>query len=216
MTDNEILEVQQPGDPGYLASIERAARALQDGRLIVMPTDTVYGLAADAFSPAAVGALLTAKGRGRDYPVPVLVANPGVLHGLVTVAPESAVTLTQRFWPGALTVIVEYSSSLAWDLGETGGTVALRMPDSRVALDVLTRTGPLAVSSANRHGQPPADTGRSAAEQLSPAVDLYLDAGQLSGGAPSTIVDCTVTPPAVVREGAISRDALREVIPDIR
>jgi len=215
VTDYEILDVQRPGDAGYLASIDRAASTLKDGRLVVLPTDTVYGIAADAFAPAAVGALLAAKGRGRDYPVPVLVANPGVLHGLVTVAPEAAVALTERFWPGALTVIVDYAPSLAWDLGETGGTVAVRMPDSRVALDVLTRTGPLAVSSANRHGQAPAATGRLAADQLGRSVDLYLDAGPLAGGQPSTIVDCTVTPSVVVRHGAIAIESLREVVPEI-
>lgn len=215
VTDYEILDVPQPGDAGYLAVVERAARTLQDGRLVVLPTDTVYGLAADAFSPPAVGALLAAKGRGRDYPVPVLVANPGVLHGLVVVAPDAAVTLTERFWPGALSVIVDYSPSLAWDLGDTGGTVALRMPDSRVTLDVLTRTGPLAVSSANRHGQVPAVTGRAAAEQLGNSVELYLDDGEIGDPVPSTIVDCTVVPPRVVREGALRLEQLREAVPDI-
>ncbi|WP_228389112.1 L-threonylcarbamoyladenylate synthase [Cumulibacter manganitolerans] len=215
MTAYEIVDVSSAAEPAYGLAIERAANTLKDGRLVVLPTDTVYGIAADAFSSAAVAALLAAKGRGRDYPVPVLVANPGVLHGLVTVAPPTAVALTERFWPGALTVIVDYSRSLAWDLGETGGTVALRMPNCRVTLDVLERTGPLAVSSANRHGQAPGATGAAAAEQLGDGVDLYLEAGELPGALPSTIVDCTVTPPQVVREGALTIDQLREVVPDI-
>lgn len=215
MTDFDIRDVRDPEAPDYAAAIEDAVTALRDGRLVVLPTDTVYGIAADAFAPAAVSALLLAKGRGRDYPVPVLVGNPGVLHGLVAIAPEPAVRLTERFWPGALTVIVESAPSLAWDLGDAGGTVAVRMPDSRVALDVLERTGPLAVSSANRHGQQPAETGRAATAQLGRAVELYFDAGPLNDGLPSTIVDCTISPPRVVRAGALSIEQLREVVPEI-
>ena len=212
---NEIVDVSNPEAADYGSRIQQAAHNLKDGRLVVLPTDTVYGVAADAFSSPAVAALLAAKGRGRDYPVPVLVANPGVLYGLVTIAPPTAVALTERFWPGALTVVVEYSRSLAWDIGETGGTVALRMPDCQVTLDVLALTGPLAVSSANKHGEAPARTGRAAADQLGDSVELYLEAGELGGAAPSTIVDCTVTPPRVVRQGALSLDQLREVVPDI-
>lgn len=215
MTDFDIRDVRDPEAPEYAAAIEDAVQTLRDGRLVVLPTDTVYGIAADAFAPAAVSALLIAKGRGRDYPVPVLVGNPGVLHGLVSIAPEPAVRLTERFWPGALTVIVESAPSLAWDLGDAGGTVAVRMPDSQVTLSVLERTGPLAVSSANRHGQQPAQTARAASDQLGASVELYLDAGQIQGGVPSTIVDCTISPPRVVREGALGIEQLREVVPDI-
>lgn len=215
VTDFEILDVSVPGSPEYQTAIEQAAATLRDGRLVVLPTDTVYGIAADAFSASAVGALLTAKGRGRDYPVPVLVAAQSVLHGLVTVAPPAALALTERFWPGALTVIVTYSPALAWDLGETGGTVAVRMPDCQATRDILALTGPLAVSSANRHGRPAAASIADATRELGKDVELYVDAGPTGGSAASTIVDCTTTPPKVVREGAISIDAIREILPDI-
>ena len=216
MTDFEILDASVPDTPEYAAAIERAAATLRDGRLVVLPTDTVYGIAADAFSGPAVGALLAAKGRGRDYPVPVLVSEQPVLHGLVTVAPPTVLALTERFWPGALTVIVTYSPALAWDLGETGGTVAVRMPDCAVTRQILALTGPLAVSSANRHGRPPAASIAEATRQLGADVGLYIDAGPTGGGPASTIVDCTVDPPTVVREGAIGIETIREVVPDIR
>lgn len=215
VTDFEILDVSVPDSPEYVAAIKQAAATLRDGRLVVLPTDTVYGIAADAFSSPAVGALLAAKGRGRDYPVPVLIAERSVLHGLVTVAPEAAVALAERFWPGALTIIVTYSPALAWDLGETGGTVAIRMPDCASTREILALTGPLAVSSANQHGRPAAASIAEATRQLGDTVGLYLDAGQAGGGPASTIVDCTVTPPKVVREGAIGIEALREVVPSI-
>lgn len=215
MSENSILDVTAGSGEAYEAAIDRAVQTLASGRLVVLPTDTVYGVAADAFSPAAVEQLLSAKGRGRDHPAPVLVGERSVLHGLVTVAPAAAVALTERFWPGALTVIVPQSPSLAWDLGDSGGTVAIRMPDSPVALDLLRRSGPLAVSSANLHGQPPAPSGRAAADQLGDAVSVYLDAGELKGAVPSTIVDCTVVPPRVVRQGGLSLASLRQVVPDI-
>lgn len=215
VTDYEILDVSQPDTDQYRSAVDLAAATLRDGRLVVLPTDTVYGIAADAFSGAAVGGLLRAKGRGRDYPVPVLVGDSAVLHGLVTVAPDAAIALTEKFWPGALTVIVTYSPALAWDLGETAGTVAVRVPDCQAARDVLKVTGPLAVSSANRHGRPAATTAAEAARQLGSDVALYLDAGPTRPGPASTIVDCTLTPPKIVRAGAISTEAIREVVPDI-
>lgn len=215
VTDYQILDVSAPDSPQYADAVQQAATTLRDGRLVVLPTDTVYGVAADAFSAPAVGALLAAKGRGRDYPVPVLIADRNVLHGLVTVAPEPALALAERFWPGALTIIVTYSPALAWDLGETGGTVAVRVPDCPVTQQILALTGPLAVSSANRHGRPPAASVADATRQLGSDVGLYLDGGPVGGGPASTIVDCTLSPPRIVRQGAIGIDAIREVVPDI-
>jgi len=200
----------------YRDGVDRAVGAIRDGRLIVMPTDTVYGIAADAFSPAAVGALLAAKDRGRDYPVPVLVGSSGVLVGLVVDVPAAAQKLADAFWPGALTIIVRYSPTLAWDLGQTGGSVAVRMPDHPVALDVLGRTGPLAVSSANKHGRPPGRDAAAAREQLGDEVAVYLDAGPATHGVPSTIVDCTSERPVVVREGALTLAELATVVPETR
>lgn len=197
------------------ASLEAAVEAIRDGRLIVLPTDTVYGIGADAFDARAVEDLLAAKGRGRDVPPPVLVADPAVLMALAVDVPEVAEQLAEEFWPGALTLILEAQPSLQWDLGETRGTVALRMPDDEIALDLLRRTGPLAVSSANRHGKDAARSVLDAATQLGDAVEVYLDGGPARIGTSSTIIDCTVDPVEIVREGALTREAIVAALGDI-
>lgn len=190
--------------------VEAASAALRRGELVVMPTDTVYGVAADAFNPGAVDALLAAKGRGRDMPVPVLVANPEMLTALVGELPAAAGALTEAFWPGALTLVVRHTPHLSWDLGDARGTVAVRMPDDAIALELITRTGPLAVSSANRTGHPPATTMLDARLQLGAAVAVYLDGGPRPSGTPSSIVDLTGDAPRLLREGALSADQLRD------
>jgi len=195
--------------------LSRAAAALRRGSLVVLPTDTVYGLAADAFSPEAVTGLLAAKGRGRQMPPPVLVPDLRTLDGLATAVPRTVRDLVEGFWPGALTVVCRAQPSLTWDLGETRGTVALRMPLHPVALELLARTGPLAVSSANLTGSPSATTCAGAEEQLGDAVSVYLDGGPSPAGEASTIVDATTSPPRVLRVGALSVDLLREVVPDL-
>lgn len=195
--------------------IGAAADAIADGRLVVLPTDTVYGLGADAFTPEAVTCILMAKGRDRDMPVPVLVGSWSGIDGLMTTVPDSVRTLVRAFWPGGLTLVVEHAPTLAWDLGDSHGTVAVRMPLHPVALELLERTGPLAVSSANYSGQPPATTAEQAREQLGDAVHVYLDAGGTAGAVASTIVDVTVSPPRVLRLGAVSAAQLRDVVPDI-
>jgi tRNA threonylcarbamoyl adenosine modification protein (Sua5/YciO/YrdC/YwlC family) len=198
-------------DWGIRAAIEAIAR----GELVVLPTDTVYGIAADAFKPWAVAALLGAKGRGRDMPPPVLVGSRQVLEGLVFSLPTAARDLVEAFWPGALTVVVEQAPTLQWDLGDTYGTVAVRMPLHPVALEVLQHTGPLAVSAASRAGQMPAVTAVEARDQLGYMVSTYLEAGACSDPIPSTIVDCTTPVPRVLRDGAIGYERLREVVPGI-
>ena len=165
------------GEADRTSSLAAAVGALKRGQLVVLPTDTVYGVAADAFSPAAVAALLRAKGRGRDVPVPVLVGSWRALDGLAARPTPAVRRLVETFWPGPLTVVVRAVPSLSWDLGEARGTVALRMPLHPVALDVLEETGPLAVSSANASGTPPALDASAAREQLGDAVAVYLDAG---------------------------------------
>lgn len=193
--------------------IDEAVHALARGALVVLPTDTVYGIAADAFTPRAVTALLAAKGRGRDMPPPVLVPAVSTLAGLATDVPDVVSELVERFWPGPLTLVCRAQPSLAWDLGDTGGTVAVRMPDDDVALVLLARTGPLAVSSANRSGSPAATTAAEALEQLGGAVAVYLDGGASRGGVSSTILDVTGPVPRVLREGALSREELAAVAP---
>lgn len=193
-------------------AIDEAVNALARGGLVVLPTDTVYGIGADAFTPPAVAALLAAKGRGRQMPPPVLVPDARTLDGLCVDVPQEVRALVEAFWPGGLTVICRPQPSLAWDLGETHGTVAVRMPDHPAALAVLRRTGPLAVSSANRTGEPAALTAAEAERQLGTSVHVYLDGGPVPGGVASTIVDAT-DGLRVVRDGAISADRLREVVP---
>jgi L-threonylcarbamoyladenylate synthase len=193
------------------SGIDAAVTALRGGDLVVLPTDTVYGIAADAFTPDAVRAMLAAKGRGRNVPSPVLVGTTRAAAALVDDMGAFGQDLIDEFWPGALTLVFRASPTLLWDLGDTKGTVALRMPLHPVALEVLKQTGPLAVSSANRHGQPSATTADEAERQLGEVVSVYLDAGPCADNVPSTILDLTGTIPRVLREGAIPVDRLRKV-----
>jgi len=195
--------------------IEQATDAVRRGELVVLPTDTVYGLGTDAFSAEAVGDLLEAKGRGRDMPVPVLVGSPRTLDGIATRLGTAARALVEAFWPGGLTLVAHAQPSLQWDLGDTGGTVAVRMPLHPVAIELLQATGPMAVSSANTTGHPPATTADEAVEMLGDAVSVYLDGGRSGEPVPSTIVDVTGDVPKVLRTGALGVELLREVVGDL-
>ncbi|MGG2458722.1 L-threonylcarbamoyladenylate synthase [Streptomyces sp. RGM 3693] len=195
--------------------LREAASAVRRGELVVLPTDTVYGIGADAFSPEAVGDLLEAKGRGRGMPSPVLVGSPNTLHGLVTEFSEQAWELVDAFWPGALTLVAKHQPSLTWDLGETRGTVAVRMPLHPVAIELLSEFGPMAVSSANLTGHPSPQDCDAAQEMLGDSVSVYLDAGPTPAAVPSSIVDVTGKVPVLLREGAISAEELRKVVPEL-
>ena len=197
------------------AALSSAAHCVTAGQLVVLPTDTVYGIGADAFDSTAVADLLTAKGRGRDMPVPVLVGSWTTLEGLVSSVAQRTWDLIEAFWPGGLTLIVEEAPSLAWDLGDARGTVAVRMPLHPVAIELLEATGPMAVSSANKSGQPPAVTAADAQDQLGDEVSVYLDGGPARSGIASTIVDVTAEVPRIVRAGAIGVDELRSVVPEM-
>jgi tRNA threonylcarbamoyl adenosine modification protein (Sua5/YciO/YrdC/YwlC family) len=211
-------------DPSELLTGVRSARAaIGRGELVVIPTDTVYGIAADAFSPAAVQRLLDAKGRGRESPPPVLIPSIAALDALAESVPPEVRTLIDAFWPGGLTVILPARSSLDWDLGDAHGTVALRMPASKVALSLLGETGPLAVSSANLTGRPAARTSAEAVADLGESVAVYLNDGEVGAenvGAPdpgSTIIDATGLLVdggrlRIVRHGVISDDAIRDLV----
>jgi L-threonylcarbamoyladenylate synthase len=190
------------------AGIDAAVAALAGGDLVVFPTDTVYGLAADAFSPAAVERLVTAKGRGRDMPPPVLIAAASTLEALATDVPAWLRTMTTELWPGPLTVLCRAQPSLDWDLGDTHGTVAVRVPDHPVAIEVLKASGPLAVSSANLTGEPAATSIHDAERMLGESVDVYLDGGPSSSGIASTILDVTSGTPRILRPGPIGLDVL--------
>nr|WP_227467004.1 L-threonylcarbamoyladenylate synthase [Nocardioides lijunqiniae] len=194
------------------AAVSAASVAIQQGRLVVIPTDTVYGVAADAFDADAVKGLLAAKGRGREMPPPVLVSAASTLDALAVRVPGYARALVEELWPGPLTLVCHMQTSLRWDLGDTRGTVAVRMPDHPVALELLERTGPLAVSSANRTGMPAATDAEQAEEMLGDAVELIVDAGESPGGEASTIVDVTGTQGRILRRGALSLERLNEVL----
>jgi len=197
------------------AGFEAAALAARSGTLVVMPTDTVYGIGADAFNTAAVRSLLAAKGRGPDMPVPVLVGSWSTIDGLVLAVPPVARTLIEAFWPGGLSLVIEHAPSLSWDLGDSRGTVMVRMPLHPVALDLLRLVGPMAVSSANRSGRPPARTAEAARDQLGDDVAVYLDGGPTPLGVASTVVDLTAGVPRVLRQGAVTLDRIREVVGEV-
>lgn len=205
-------------------AVEAAREALNAHETIVIPTDTVYGIACDAFSHQGVSKLLADKGRSRTMPPPVLIFDLAALAGVADEIPNDVYDLGNKFWPGALTIILYSYPSLTWDLGETQGTVAVRVPDDKFALKLLTEHGPLAVSSANKTGQPAAANAEEALNQLGEDVMLVVDDGprptpqedgSVGDSKPSTILDCTSTPYVVVREGAITVEELREVVPSI-
>jgi tRNA threonylcarbamoyl adenosine modification protein (Sua5/YciO/YrdC/YwlC family) len=202
-------------DPAQLLEgIAEAEAALRRGELVVLPTDTVYGIAAEAFDPVAVDALLKAMGRGRDMPPPVLVGTVRAAMALVMDLADTGKDLIDEFWPGGLTLVCRSSPTLVWDLGETKGTVAVRMPLHHVALDLLKKTGPLAVSSAKSvAGTSMPTTATEAEAQLGDAVAVYLDAGPCPGDVPSTIVDLTGSVPRLLRPGVISVERWQEVVP---
>lgn len=193
-------------------SLDAAVYAVSRGDVVVLPTDTVYGVGADAFQPEAVARVLAAKGRDRQMPPPVLIPSLRTVDGLARDVPAPARALMEACWPGPLTVIVQAQPSLAWDLGETHGTVALRVPDHAAALALLARTGPLAVTSANRTGQAPATTAEDAKAQLGDAVSVFLDAGDSPLGVASTIVDATGSALRVVRDGGVPWERLVEIV----
>ncbi len=199
-------------DEQRAAGLAAAVSAAKGGRLIVLPTDTVYGIGADAFDSAAVAALLAAKGRGRDMPVPVLVGSWNTIDGLVYTVPAAARELIRAFWPGALSLVVRQAPSLQWDLGDANGTVMLRMPLHPVAIDLLRAVGPMAVSSANISGRPPAVTIDEAREQLDDRVEVYLDGGPAAEQAASTIVDLTGPGPVILRQGPVTADRIAAVL----
>lgn len=213
MSDAQTPQILHTDDPEQrVRAVEAASLAVRQGHLVVLPTDTVYGIGADAFEPRAVQALLDAKGRGRDMPPPVLVHLPGQLQALAARVPQWTQALVEEFWPGPLTVVCHQQASLTWDLGETRGTVAVRMPDHEIALEILEQTGPMAVSSANLSGRDAAQNAPDARAMLGDSVQVYVDAGPTPGAEPSTILDCTGEVPQVLRLGALGVGELNRVL----
>jgi L-threonylcarbamoyladenylate synthase len=192
-------------------AVERALATLTDSGLVVLPTDTVYGLAADAFDRVATGRIASAKGRDRRVPLPVFVRSPKQLIGLTPSLPAAAELLMAAYWPGPLTLVLHAETGLRWDLGESEGTIAVRMPLDEVALAVVRAVGPLAVTSAAKAGGAPPRTVEEAREQLGDEVDLYVDDGARAGGVTSTIVDLTGARPRILRSGALPDDEVLAV-----
>lgn len=203
-----VIDVQADPQAGIAAAIA----AIEAGECIVLPTDTVYGIGADALSAEAVQGLLDAKQRGRDMPPPVLIAESSMLRSVAATVSEDALALAEAFWPGALTLVVASQPTLRMDLGDRGDTIAVRIPDHAFTRELLRATGPLAVSSANTHGNPAATEVAQAREQLADAVAVYLDAGPAGAAVPSTIVDVSGDRPRILREGQISRAELASVV----
>ena len=192
--------------------MDLAVKAAKSGRLVVMPTDTLYGLGCDAFDNDAVASLLATKHRGPDMPVPVLVGSWDTVKGLVARLDDTAQNLIEAFWPGGLSIVVPQAPSLPWNLGDTRGTVMLRMPLHPIAIELLRQVGPMAVSSANISGHQPPTTAIAAKQQLGKAVTVYLDGGEAEVGRPSTIIDLSGDHPYLLREGALSAEKIAEVI----
>jgi L-threonylcarbamoyladenylate synthase len=210
---SERFDVLEP--EGRSIGVAVALASFARGELVVAPTDTVYGVACDAFTPDAVAALLAAKGRGRDMPVPVLVGTLASFRAVTATRGPYGDDLVEAFWPGPLTLVCQEQRSLQWDLGEGGGTVAVRMPDHELMLELLQKHGPLAVTSANLSGQPAATTCDDAERQLGSSVRVYLDGGETPSPLASTIVDLTGPTPRLLRAGSITAEQLLEVVPDL-
>lgn len=202
-------EVLDATSTGRKAAVAQAVSALQTGEIVVLPTDTVYGVAADAFNGIGTRRIFDAKLRSRSFPLPVLLRSQKQLPGICTEIPPSAERLIAAYWPGPMTIVLRSQPGLRWDLGDNAGTVAVRMPLDDVALAIITEIGPLAVTSANTSGEPPATTADEARAQLGASVRYYVDDGPRHGGVGSTIVDLTAVAPRVVREGVVTAaDAL--------
>jgi len=206
-------------DTDLLTGFRLAKVSLDRNELVVLPTDTVYGIAANAFSAKGVEALLNAKGRDRTMPPPVLIPKVETMSALAADLPLVANQLAAAFWPGALTMVLKAQRSLEWDLGETRGTVALRVPDHKITLALLEDVGPLAVSSANLTGKDAAVNVQQAVEHFVDKVAVYLDGGASPKGEASTILDLTQVrdgePIRVLRKGAITLDRIRSVIGNV-
>lgn len=205
---HRILDLSQDREE----ALRQAVGAIRAGELVVVPTDTVYGLAADAFTPQATARVFELKRRPTTLPLPVLVSRPKQAWALSVDVGAGALALADAFWPGALTMILRQSAELEWNLGETDGTIAVRVPDRRELLDILEVTGPLAVTSANVSGEPTPNEVASIADRFGDEVAIYLDGGTASGETPSTIVDMTAAVPVILREGAVGADRVRRVL----
>lgn len=204
---SEVVAATEGGGAAVVAAVD----ALRRSEIVVLPTDTVYGIAADAFSSAATDRLYRAKGYRRRQPLTVLVRSAKQVPALVARVPQAAERLMAAYWPGALTLVLPEQDGLAWDIGENEGTVSLRMPLDTTCLGVIREIGPIVVSSANRTGQPPARDVGAALEALGDEVAVYVDDGPRAEARPSTVVDLTRHEPLLIRDGDLPPDEVLAV-----
>ena len=205
---SEIVSLMIERDDG----LARARDALRAGELVVVPTDTVYGVAADPFAVGATAKIFELKNRARSLPLPVLISRPRQAWALCDSVPPGAAELAAAFWPGALTIVMPQTPDLDWDLGDDVGTIALRMPNHTDTLELIENTGPLAVTSANLSGESTPPLIEDVRARLGDAVAIYLDDGPAKEDKGSTIVDLARRRPTILREGSISRDAIEKAI----
>jgi L-threonylcarbamoyladenylate synthase len=199
------------------AFFAEARRVLRSGGVLALPTETFYALAVNPFDPAALARLFALKARPAAKPVLVLIAGPEMLFQTVRAVPAAALPLMAAFWPGPLTLILPARLDLPPLLTGGTGTVGLRQPRQDLVCRLMAALGlPLTGTSANRSGQEPLATAAAVARELGGEVDLILDAGPCPGGLPSTIVDVTVSPPRLVRAGALATSAIQELFPEMR
>ena len=197
-------------------AIRLAADAIRRGELVVFPTETVYGLAADALNDFAVRRVFEVKGRYHSLPLPVQVASVADLPKVASEIPEAAAKLAEAFWPGPLTLVLPKNESVSALIGAGSNTVGVRIPDHPVALALLREVGtPIVATSANVSGEEPAVQAACAVRRLGNAVAIVLDAGECKLGKASTVVDVSVYPPRIVRHGAISVAEILKVVEQV-
>jgi L-threonylcarbamoyladenylate synthase len=214
MPQTLILAVSPAGEPE--SAIARAAALLREGKLVAFPTETVYGLGADATNPSAVAAIFAAKERPASDPLIVHIADLEQLSSVVAETPPLALQLAGRFWPGPLTLVLPRASTIPLNVTAGGPTVGVRMPASKVAQKLLRAAAvPVAAPSANRFMQTSPTTAAHVLADLDGRIDCVLDGGPCAVGVESTVLDLTTTPPRILRPGAVTLEALRAVAPEI-
>ncbi len=207
MMKTRILPVDQPH------ALERALELLRQGQVIALPTDTVYGVAADGLNPDAIEQLYAVKERPRDKAIPLLLASSDDLEQVAAEVPEGARILAAKFWPGALTLVVRARANVPPILRAEGDSVAVRVPDHPVPRELARLLGrPLAATSANISGGRDPSTAQEVEAQLSGRLPLILDGGKVGGGVPSTVIDVSVTPLRVLRQGALQLEEIERVL----
>ena len=209
-TTSTIMEIETKVLPASEEAIGVAARILAEGGLVAFPTDTVYGVGAHAFQPDAVERIYTAKFRPRDKAIPILLAQADDLALVAEGITETAWLLAERFWPGGLTLVLPKRANVPDVVSAGGPTVAVRVPDHPVPLALIAALGaPLAATSANLSGHPSPVTAQEVEAKLGGRIELILDGGRCPGGVPSTVLDLTTDPPAILRAGAIGVKEIR-------